>query len=269
MSRNVKKPKIVLSLFIVVSLIISTFTTSAKTCQAASETITLPKVENVLLAEKSPYVINKKMKVGDTLVINVPIPSYDYYYFGATRFNYHDGYLNGSANLGDYVSVSVKEAGIFDVYWTVTIVANKAMDSSHGSTKEDIRGCYPSYLCFASINSNSTTDDNFVILGIYVTDSSNSSVDTVTKPSNATKKIQTLVVNAKKNKKNVSGVTIPNAKVKITVSNKSNKQIYTGKSDSDGKYNLKLLSKLKKKSTVKVTVSKKGYKSKSMIINIK
>lgn len=39
-------------------------------------------------------------------MINVPIPSYNCYYFGATRFNYHDGYLNGT---GARIKIEKKE----------------------------------------------------------------------------------------------------------------------------------------------------------------
>lgn len=69
----------------------------------------------------------------------------------------------------------------------------------------------------------------------------------------------------KKGSKSITGKTVGNATVKVTIGKKT----YKTKSDSKGNFSIKLKSKLKKKASVKVTVSKSGYKSKAKTFKVK
>lgn len=87
--------------------------------------------------------------------------------------------------------------------------------------------------------------------------------NTVTKK----KVIKKLKVTAKRGKRKISGKTIKRATIKIIISKKT----YTTKSNEKGKFTIKLKGKmkLKKGQKVKVTVAKKGYKTKSRTLKVK
>lgn len=95
--------------------------------------------------------------------------------------------------------------------------------------------------------------------------SSTSKPDKVTTPKKTTKVIKTIKATAKKGKKVVSGTTLKKATVKVKIGKKT----YKVKSDSKGKYKIKLKSKLKKGTKITITVSKKGYKTKSKSLKVK
>lgn len=80
----------------------------------------------------------------------------------------------------------------------------------------------------------------------------------------ANKAIKTLKVTAKKNKKKITVTSVKNASVKIKIGKKT----YKGKTNKKGTAVIKT-AKLKKGTTVKVTVSKSGYQSKTKKVKIK
>lgn len=81
------------------------------------------------------------------------------------------------------------------------------------------------------------------------------------------KAIKKLTVTAKRGKKKITGKTIKKATIKVKIGRKT----YKTKSNAKGKFTIKLKgkTKLKKGQKVKITVSKKGYKSKSKTIKVK
>lgn len=91
--------------------------------------------------------------------------------------------------------------------------------------------------------------------------SPNTNVKTDTKKSISVLKL----TKYKKGSKLITGKTVGNATVKVTIGKKT----YKAKSDSKGNFTVKLKSKLKKKASVKVTVSKSGYKSKAKTFKVK
>lgn len=101
------------------------------------------------------------------------------------------------------------------------------------------------------------------------TATSDSSNDNSSKKTTVSKKkvIKKLTVTAKKGKKKLTGKTIKRATVKIKIG----KRTYKVKANSKGKFTVKLKSKakLKKGQKIKVTVSKKGYKTKNKVFKVK
>lgn len=80
------------------------------------------------------------------------------------------------------------------------------------------------------------------------------------------KRIKTLkITKYSKNKKKVYGVTIKSAKVSL----KAGKKTYKVKSTKKGKFTVKVKKKLKKRSKITVTVSKKGYRTLKKIFRVK
>lgn len=69
----------------------------------------------------------------------------------------------------------------------------------------------------------------------------------------------------KRGSKKIVGKTIKNATVKITV----NKKSYTVQSNKNGKFSVKLKKNLKSKQKIKITVSKKNYKTKKKTFKVK
>lgn len=69
----------------------------------------------------------------------------------------------------------------------------------------------------------------------------------------------------KKGTKKISGKTIGKATVKISVGKKT----YKAKSNGKGTFTINLKSKLKKKASIKMTVSKSGYKTRSKTFKVK
>lgn len=69
----------------------------------------------------------------------------------------------------------------------------------------------------------------------------------------------------KKGTKKISGKTIGKAAIKISIGKKT----YKAKSNGKGAFTIKLKSKLKKKTSIKVTVSKSGYITKSKSFKVK
>lgn len=107
-----------------------------------------------------------------------------------------------------------------------------------------------------------------------ITDSSQTSASDTNKDdsgnkNNVTKKksIKKLTVTAKKGKRKIIGKTIKKATVKVKIG----KQIYKVKANSKGKFTVKLKgkTKLKKGQKIKITVSKKGYKTRIKTVKVK
>lgn len=69
----------------------------------------------------------------------------------------------------------------------------------------------------------------------------------------------------KKGTKKISGKTMGKATVKISIGKKT----YKAKTNAKGTFTIKLKSKLKKKTSIKMTVSKSGYKTTSKIFKVK
>lgn len=89
----------------------------------------------------------------------------------------------------------------------------------------------------------------------------NTQISTTKKKNIATLKLSKY----KKGTKKITGKTIKNAKVVVTVNGKS----YSVKSNKKGTFTVKLKTKLKAKAKIKVTVSKSGYQKKTKTFKVK
>lgn len=86
------------------------------------------------------------------------------------------------------------------------------------------------------------------------------------KPASASKKINTLkLTKYKKGTKVVAGKTLAKASVSVKIGGKT----YKTTASKSGAFTINLKSKLKKKDTIKVTVTKSGYTKKVMSFKVK
>ena len=121
-----------------------------------------------------------------------------------------------------------------------------------------------------TISANST-DNSFSVIGngqkIFVRmNSENSNTNYTLKVVSERKPISKLKLSKYKNgSKKISGKTIRNATVKITV----NKKTYIVKSNAKGNFTVKLKKKLKSKQKIKISVSKANYKNKTKTFKVK
>ena len=82
---------------------------------------------------------------------------------------------------------------------------------------------------------------------------------------NKTEKIKVSKLLLKKGTKKISGVTLKNANIKVKIGKKT----YKVKADSNGRFTIKLKTKLKKNKKIKITVTKKNLKSFAKIYKVK
>ncbi len=121
-----------------------------------------------------------------------------------------------------------------------------------------------------TISANST-DNSFSVIGngqkIFVRmNSENSNTNYTLKVVSERKPISKLKLSKYKNgSKKITGKTIRNATVKITV----NKKTYIVKSNAKGNFTVKLKKKLKSKQKIKISVSKANYKNKKKTFKVK